>query len=65
MFRLPKPKGRRAEGLFVDIGERDLFCVDLEDAVVYDEIYRSRSSVLVRATLKTSEDIVVRVSWSV
>ena len=54
----------RSRGFYVDVGERDLFYVELDDVETYERIHESRSSMLVRALLRDGERAVVRVSWS-
>jgi len=51
-------------GFFVDIGEETLFYVEMDDVRSYVMMHTSSTSVLVKASLTTGEEIVIRVSWS-
>lgn len=55
---------RESGGFYVDVGERDLFYVELEETERYEEVHRSCSSVLVCAVSREGETTTVRVSWS-
>lgn len=59
-------EGRREEksGFSVDVGEKDLFYVDLEGTSGYELIHSSPTSTLMKATSIVGEETVVRVSWS-
>ena len=51
-------------GVKVDIGEKNLYFVALEDATDYIALHRSFSSVVYRVTFREGDDVVLRVSWS-
>lgn len=51
-------------GVSVDIGERDMFYVELDCAECYEEIHRSISSVVFVVHYTNEEKIILRVSWS-
>ena len=51
-------------GVYIDIGERNLFYVALEDTVQYLEIYRSTCRVVLCAISTSNAKTTVRVSWS-
>nr|POF11848.1 hypothetical protein CFP56_78078 [Quercus suber] len=55
----------RSPGLFIDIGETDLFYTELEDTVEYVNIHRSHSSSVFLAVNVDGCKTVLRVSWSV
>ena len=54
-----------SEGVHIDVGERNLFYLVLEDTVQYTEIYRSQSCVVLCALSTTDIRTTIRVSWSV
>lgn len=54
-----------AGGIFVDIGEKSLFYVELEEAESYALLYSSKSAVLMRVRTIQGDDLVMRVSWSI
>lgn len=63
---MPRPVSfdNRRGGLYVDVGEKELFYVELDEAESYAMLYSSASSVLVRVRTTTGDDIVLRVAWS-
>jgi hypothetical protein len=64
MFNLPEHTMSCSGGFFVDIGEEDLFYVELENTMEYQELHKSQSSVLVKSTLVSGEKVTIRISWS-
>jgi hypothetical protein len=64
MYSLPVQSDSEESGFFVDVGEKDLFHVEMEDSVGYQEIHRSQHSTLVVSTSYRGERTTIRVSWS-
>jgi hypothetical protein len=59
-------KGWDSDGgsVYVDVGERNLFCLALEDTVQYTEVYRSQSRMVLCALSSAGVKTTIRVSWS-
>lgn len=54
-----------SQGEYVDVGEPNLFYVELQEAEAYTEIYRSADRVVFKVDCADSSTVTVRVKWSV
>lgn len=65
MCSTPEFRVSRRGGVYVDVGERDLFYFELEDVVSYEPIHYSTGRALFRAESAEGHLTTVRVAWSV
>lgn len=54
----------RRGGVYVDVGEKDLFYVELEEAASYESIHTSTGRALFCVTFTDGHKLVLRVAWS-